>query len=101
MVRLVVLVFLVGCGSKQPDQCELAIERLQRLEKPGVPPMNTAALIDGCRTGRLSSSDPVLRCAMDSATDEAAAACIQRGIEGVIKGTAADGEGVGVNPLLR
>ena len=94
---------LVACSSKAVDDCERAIARLERLQPSKAPAPNRSAQIEACRTGKISSWDPVLRCAMDSATDEAAAACIKTGIDGVLKGTAADGDGAGsgVNPLLQ
>ena len=57
-------------------------------------------MLEECRAGK-SAYDPVLRCAMDSSTDAAAAACIDRGMKDVLKGSAGDsGAGSGLNPLL-
>lgn len=91
----------MGCGESA-DDCGRAFARLERIDaSKGNPVMKKPAtdrMIEVCRTGKHASYDPVLRCAIDSSTDEAAAECIDRGMKEVLKGSA--GEGAGVNPLL-
>ena len=40
--------------------------------------------LDECRHGKYASYDPVLACAMDSPSDDAAAACIARFVQDVV-----------------
>jgi hypothetical protein len=91
---------------KSSDDCERANARLSRIDKSRGQPMSNATadrLTATCRTSKHASDDPVLRCAMESATDDAAAECIERGISDVVvpssSGSARDGSGI--NPLLQ
>lgn len=77
-MRLVALVLLVGC-EKPHDACQRAV--------------------DQCRHGAYAQYDPVLRCAMDSPSDEAAKSCIETGLDQVVKPSAGV-DGRGLNPLL-
>jgi hypothetical protein len=58
--------------------------------------------IEQCRHGKFAAYDPVLRCAMDSASDEVAASCIEAFEREMVKarGGAPSGAPVGINPLL-
>lgn len=99
---VIVLVVVSGC-RKSADGCEDAIARLARLDaRKGVAMSQNAReqMIEACRTIKTSSYDPVLRCVMDSSTDDAAAACIDRSLEVVTPSDDA-GPGSGLNPLLK
>ena len=100
------LVLIVACDkSKSTDDCERAFARLARISKSKAERTPSKAaneqMLEDCRAGR-SAYDPVLRCAMDSSTDAAAAECIDRGIKEVLGGSAGSsgGGGSGINPLL-
>lgn len=100
-----VLAVTFGC-DKSTDACVRASARLERINKskgyPALSKATTEQMIESCRTGKYASYDPVLRCAMDSNTDEAAADCIDRGMKDVLEGSAGEtGEGSGLNPLLQ
>lgn len=93
-----------ACRHHVPDACERAAARLQRIEAarpaPSIPPASTgrglnplmamsaseraSLVIDECRRGKYASYDPVLRCAMDAPSDDAAAACIDRIVHDVV-----------------
>jgi hypothetical protein len=98
------LVVITAC-RKPVDDCEGAVARLARIdETKGLPAMSRNTrdqMIEACRTGKHASYDPVLRCLMDSSTDDEAATCIDRGIKDVVKGSAGDSAGSGLNPLLQ
>lgn len=101
----VAFALLAACARKPPpDDCERAIARLARIDRANgieLDAATSARLIESCRTGTHAAWDPVVRCAMDSPSDEAAAACIERGIEGVVKTQPSEGGGgSGINPLL-
>ena len=98
-----------GCKDSAPDECEKAIARLDRMRaRDSLPPdarFVTANAIDQCRQGGTALNDPVLRCALDSATDDATASCIDEGMERILgPSTNVDdeqqGAGKGLNPLL-
>jgi hypothetical protein len=95
-----VVALILGCHK--PDDCERALDRLARIHRAKGQPTPSKAttewMLDACRTGKYAAYDPVLRCAMDSSSDEAAAECIDRGMKDVLRGS---GDGSGLNPLLR
>jgi hypothetical protein len=92
---------LLQQGCKKPDTCEQAFARLARIAaRRGEPPASEqgkSLVLESCRSGK-ATMDPVLRCAIDSSSDDEAAACIERGIKDVVKPGAQGG--AGVNPLL-
>jgi hypothetical protein len=94
------LALLLGC-DKPADECQRAVARLARIKQAKGDPTTSKApterMLESCRTGKYAAYDPVLRCAMDSRTDEIAAECIDRGLKEVLGGS---GDGSGVNPLL-
>ena len=94
------LVLLAACRT--PDDCQRAIDRIERIEEANGRSLHgTAWMVDACRTSKFAAYDPVLRCAMSSASDEAAAACIDRGLRDVVHGPPDDGGGAkGLNPLM-
>jgi hypothetical protein len=99
------LLLAAGC-SKETDPCQRAIDRIARVNAQRNLPSSTREAEDemlaACRKGGKSGYDPVLRCAKDSATDEAAAACIDRFLDAVLK-IAPKKPGPppgGLNPLL-
>jgi hypothetical protein len=100
-MRWLVLVLLAAC-SKPADDCQRAIDRLARIDAAkGRAARNTQGMLETCRTGKHAAHDPVLRCAMDSATDEAAATCVDRFVDAVLAPAAkGSGGGTGLNPLL-
>ena len=99
----VVLVLVAGCG-KPADDCERAIRRLGRLSEAkghSLPDRAAEDMMEVCRTGKYAAYDPVLRCAMDSRSDAAAAECIDRGLKDVLHiSNDGSGGGAGLNPLL-
>ena len=94
MIKVLALAIAVS-GCKPADDCERAVDRLLRI----TPGPGRAHMLDSCRTSKTAALDPVLRCAMDSASDAEAAACIERGIRDVVK--PGSGDGSGINPLLQ
>jgi hypothetical protein len=99
-VSLALALALAACGGGG-DECDRAAARLRRLddahhrEHPG--------WMDGeIRTQcREHGWDPVANCVIVGPTDEAAEACIERGMAGVIgPGSGAITPGKGLNPLL-
>ena len=107
-VVMLVLPTAAGCRHHEPDACERAIARLQRIEasRSAPPPIHSDGRglnpllaqspaeranleLDECRHGTYASYDPVLRCAMDSASDDGAAACIDRFLHDVVREPAA------------
>src|SRR5262245_57276051 len=89
---LAVLALTMACRDRDP--CERAIERLARLNAS--PPKGA---LDLCRHGKYAQYDPVLRCAMDADSDEAAATCIDQFVHSVVKPDAHNRTGSGLNPL--
>ena len=123
---MVVLVVALAsaCRHHEPDACERAVARLQRIEAarpaPAVSPASagrglnplmtmspgerTNLMLDECRHGKYASYDPVLRCAMDGASDDAAAACIDRIVHDIVHAPApepAPGSTPGAGPAPR
>jgi hypothetical protein len=108
MIRTLLLLAIAACITP-PDDCERAIARLERLNNASTlgfgqarsriddEPSTRQRMLESCRSPK-GQWDPVLRCAMDSPTDEATAACIER--HGVIKPGPRTG-GSGINPLLQ
>ncbi len=97
------MLFVLSLGCQNPpDDCQRAIDRLVRIAtaKQYAAPIvrATERMTESCRTGRYAAYDPVLRCAMDSTSDQAAADCIDRGIKSVLKPS--DSPGSGINPLM-
>lgn len=94
--------FVVGCHETS-DDCARARARLDRIDASRGTPLLSGEprreALEQCRHGRYAAYDPVLRCAMDSATDEAAAACIDAFDREM--GTARGGGApAGINPLV-
>ncbi len=104
---VVVVVAASGCKDTPADDCEKAVARSNRLRAadslPPDPQFVTINLIAQCRRAGTALYDPVLRCLLDSATDDAAASCIDEGMESVV-GPSTNGSddpgGSGLNPLL-
>src|SRR5580765_3737666 len=96
---LAMIVFAVAACS-QPDACERALARVGRIGAArGWRPMSdehAAQALDSCRHGKYAAFDPTLICAMDSATDRAAAACIDRFLSDVIKPGSGSSSGSGL-----
>ncbi len=93
------------------DDCQRAFARIARIdsakgEAPLMGPKSTKEAIEQCRHGQYTQYDPVLRCAMDSKTDEAASSCIDELMDAVLKDVpppspgAHTGEPKSINPLL-
>jgi hypothetical protein len=101
-----VLLVAAACGSRahdtRDDDCARAIARIERIHEQNRLPATSEAvrarLVESCRTHPKAKYDPVLRCAMDLPSDEAAAACIDQGMREVLK--LGSGGGSGLNPLL-
>lgn len=74
------------------DCCEQAIARLSRIGSP--PP---AEVLEQCRR---HTSDPVIQCALDAASDQAAKSCIDDVVHRSLKPSSPGGGGRGLNPLL-
>ena len=98
-----------GCSKSESKAaaCERALARLERISAAKGQTAGSGArelVREMCLTSKYAEYDPVLRCAMDSKTDDEAAACIERGIKEVLKPSdgSADGsaDGSGLNPLL-
>ena len=99
-MRAWLLLLVVACG-REPDECERAVQRIERLgDEAGHPRSSNKvrdSMLASCRAG---THDPVINCALASATDRAAAACIDEGVRStVIPGSGAGGSGL--NPLLQ
>lgn len=101
-----VLLAIGGCSAREPDACERAYARLDRIDAsrggPAVSGKPRDEALEQCRHGKHAAYDPVLRCAMDSASDEPAVACIEAFDREMIKarGAAPTEAPVGVNPLI-
>jgi len=100
---LLLMLLLAGCHE---DACEKALARIARIDgKRGLrKPTADAAneMLAQCRKRGTASYDPVVRCAMDSKTDDDAAACIDAFLKAVLKATPAKpGDPKGLNPLLQ
>ena len=103
---LLALVLILGCRGE--DACEPALERLDRIaasrQQPSFSARARAEAIEQCRNHPRARHDPVLRCAMDSPSDEAAASCVDEVVDRVLEPPAEpDGKlqgGDGINPLL-
>lgn len=100
-------------NSKEDAQndCQRAFARIARIdsakgEAPPMGPKSTKEAIEQCRHGQYAQYDPVLRCAMDTNTDEAASSCIDEFMDAMQKDVpppsrgAHTGEPKGINPLL-
>ena len=103
-VAIAIGLVVVGCGEHKADDCERAMARVARIHTArSMRTLSAAAskeMLAGCRRGTSAAHDPVLRCAMDSASDETAAACMDAFVKAVVPPTTAPAKGVGVNPLL-
>lgn len=89
---------ILACRDRQPDDCERAFARLARIE-PAVSAKLPSDAVEACRHERYATYDPVLRCAMDTETDDAAAACIEKLVKSVLR-PSPEAVGTGINPLL-
>jgi hypothetical protein len=97
----IALVLAVACHQDSP--CERAVARIERVSRHPTSERGHDFMIEGCRNpGPHTFQDPVLRCAMDSPTDEAAAACIDAFTKAVVRPSVGSdsGGGKGLNPLL-
>ena len=102
-----VAALMVSSGCRG-DACERALDRIERIDaKKSIRPPSAASreqALDACRHEKYAAYDPVLRCAMDSDSDDAAAACIDAFVHAVVKPGAPAGSGSdvgrGLNPLL-
>jgi hypothetical protein len=104
---IAIAVLICGaCRNAEHDACEQAVARLARIDaahasrRPNAD--HTSDVLDECRHGKYAAYDPVLRCALDADSDDAAAACIDAFVTTVLKpGTTrgSDSPG-GLNPLL-
>jgi cytochrome c551/c552 len=95
---------LLQQGCRKQDECERAFARLERIAakhgEPKASEQGKSLVMQECRGGK-GSWDPVLRCAIDSASDDEADACIQRGLKDVVRPSNDDsGGGKGLNPLI-
>jgi hypothetical protein len=98
---------LSACSSED-GACERALARLARIHAarslPPLPARAAQLMLEECQRGKLATHDPVLHCAIDSASDEVAASCIDRFTHDVLSpqpgsaGSRHDGQGL--NPLL-
>ena len=99
----------LACSHAKDDDCQRAFARLARIAAArGWPPMRSEfadQALEGCRRGGTAGYDPVVNCARAAATDEAAAACIDKGVRQVLHSPSGSGSGSasggqGLNPLL-
>ncbi len=105
-MTLAFLSMLLQQGCRKQDKCEQAFARLERIaakhNEPKASEQSKSLVMQECR-GDKGQWDPVLRCAIDSSSDDDADACIQRGLEDVMRPTSDDngsGGGKGLNPLI-
>jgi hypothetical protein len=106
---LAILLLLAGC-DRRDDECGRAFARLARIRARAPQPLKPAPGVDEqaleqCRHGRYARFDPVLRCAMDSKTDDEAASCIDAFVHAVIKPPEGETKSppkkaAGLNPLF-
>ena len=104
-LALMLCILVLGCGQAQ-DDCQRAFARLARLDaaqsRPSLPGRHADEALAACRAaGRTVRLDPVVLCAMESTTDDAAARCIDQFVKAVIVPTDARSDGSGINPLLQ
>lgn len=101
--RIVTLALVGGCGSSPPDACERALARLERIhaarDETSPAKLRDTAL-EHCRRNRTTpeAQDPVVRCALEEATEQDASECIDELMKNVLKPGATGGSGI--NPLL-
>jgi hypothetical protein len=105
MLGFALVVLASGCRDRAQDDCERALARIARIDarsSPSQPAIASKSALQQCRSNPNAMSDPVVRCALDSASDGAAAVCIDNFTRAVLK-TSADGGGggAGINPLLQ
>jgi hypothetical protein len=104
-MRVLLLVALLG-GCKTDDACQRAMDRIARIDAkrkwPAPTTEATRDLLASCRTGKYASYDPILRCAIDSPTDDAAADCMDKFIKAVLGASPKNASEApkGLNPLL-
>ena len=102
---------LAACGSHDADPCDRVVARLRRLDDAHH--RKHADWMDGeaRRQCRERGWDPVVSCAIAGPTDEAADACIERGVRATLgldggapiapgASGASGTSGKGLNPLL-
>jgi hypothetical protein len=86
-MRVLLLVALLS-GCKTEDACQRAMDRIARIDAkrkwPAPSPEATRDMLASCRTANHAAYDPVLRCAIDSPTDDAAADCMDKFIKAVL-----------------
>jgi hypothetical protein len=77
-----------GCVD-EPDACERATARLRRIEaregRAAAGAMLAERSLKACRSAGTATLDPVLQCAMQSATDDDAKICIDAFLNDVLK----------------
>ncbi|MFT3698408.1 MAG: hypothetical protein QM831_35015 [Kofleriaceae bacterium] len=86
MKALLVATILLGCqheGSDSKDPCERAAARMARLN-PAMTAPQQQRIREECH-GKYGRRDPILACALDSASDDAAAACMDQVVKTVVK----------------
>lgn len=108
VVALVFPISVFTCNQRDRD-CEFAIARMDRIEEARGVPKRPAKLdrwmLEKCKHGKYATSDPVVHCALDADSDQAAAACIDRFTHDVLHMSKPNSAGsasgpVGINPLL-
>jgi hypothetical protein len=95
-----ILLATFGCRHRDADKCERALTRLDRISQTmtKLSAKQRDNTLEACRHGKYAASDPVVRCAMDADSDDAAASCIDKFVRTVVKpGTEG---GSGINPLV-
>ena len=106
ILGVALVVVATGCVD-EPDPCERATARLRRIEaregRAAAGAMLAERSLKACRSAGTATLDPVLQCAMQSATDDEAKICIDAFLRDVVQaqppgpGDAASG---GLNPLV-
>lgn len=101
---LALALLALGC-ERDPDECERAAARVRRITsespaQPNWPERSAAAALRTCRRGGNALHDPVLRCALDAPTDEAAKTCIDDFLDDVLEPYDPSPRPRGINPLL-
>jgi hypothetical protein len=95
-----------ACGRSGPvaDACERALARIDRIHArrgwPGLPGAFRDDALALCRTAPRARQDPAVRCAVEVARDEIAAACIDALVARTLRPSAGSRDPRGLNPLL-